>query len=61
MPNLDKTGPDGKGPLTGLGRGNCQGAKKTAVTGTGRAGMGLKRGNGLGRRAGCCRRGPSQD
>jgi len=23
MPNYDGTGPDGKGPMTGLGRGNC--------------------------------------
>ena len=23
MPNFDKTGPNGKGPLTGRGRGNC--------------------------------------
>jgi len=23
MPSLDGTGPDGKGPLTGCGRGNC--------------------------------------
>jgi len=23
MPNLDGTGPSGKGPMTGCGRGNC--------------------------------------
>ena len=23
MPNLDGTGPNGKGPMTGCGRGNC--------------------------------------
>ncbi|MBN1367380.1 MAG: DUF5320 domain-containing protein [Dehalococcoidales bacterium] len=23
MPNLDGTGPDGKGPMTGCGRGKC--------------------------------------
>jgi hypothetical protein len=27
MPALDKTGPEGKGPLTGRGFGNCEGAK----------------------------------
>lgn len=29
MPKLDGTGPQGKGPLTGQKKGNCQGAKKS--------------------------------
>jgi len=28
MPRLDKTGPQGKGPLTGGGAGNCSGGRK---------------------------------
>ena len=40
MPNLDKTGPQGKGPLTGRGLGACG------------CGTGPKKGVGLGRRAG---------
>lgn len=24
MPNFDKTGPEGKGPMTGMGRGKCE-------------------------------------
>ena len=28
MPNKDGTGPTGKGPLTGRGFGNCEGAKE---------------------------------
>ena len=47
MPNKDKTGPQGKGPLTGRGLGPCN-------TGTGirrgsRGGGGRGRGLGLGR------------
>ncbi len=30
MPRLDKTGPDGMGPMTGRGRGDCpQGGRRT--------------------------------
>ena len=43
MPNLDKTGPSGQGPMTGRGAGNCDGV--TSVRGFGR---------GFGR---CCGRG----
>lgn len=28
MPNLDKTGPQGNGPMTGRGMGNCQGGRR---------------------------------
>ncbi len=50
MPNLDGTGPDGQGPKTGRGMGNCDGAKpKNANRAPGR---GLGRGQGLGRGAG---------
>lgn len=27
MPNKDRTGPEGKGPRTGRGMGNCEGAE----------------------------------
>jgi len=30
MPNLDGTGPEGKGPLTGLKRGTCKGSVGTS-------------------------------
>ena len=41
MPNMDGTGPEGKGPLTGRKKGNCEGA----ITPRGR-GLGLGRGQG---------------
>lgn len=44
MPNQDKTGPDGRGPLTGRGLGPCN-ARQIV-------GRGLRRG--FGRRAGFC-------
>lgn len=40
MPGFDKTGPDGKGPMTGRGLGKCGGKEGTA----------LRRGRGFGRR-----------
>jgi len=48
MPNRDGTGPEGKGPRTGRGLGNCP---KTEVKGTGRGpcGNGIPRGGGRGR------------
>ena len=49
MPNLDKTGPRGMGPKTGLRLGKCKGAKPTKP-GKGRVGRGLGRARGLGRR-----------
>ena len=42
MPRLDKTGPQGQGPRTGRGMGNCPG-----TGGTGR-GLGFGRGQGRG-------------
>ena len=52
MPNFDKTGPEGKGPLTGGGCGSCEGAKKECGgNGAGR-GVGRGAGNGAGRGAG---------
>ena len=41
MPNLDRTGPNGQGPMTGRGLGLCKGAK--ALIGTRRRGRGLGR------------------
>ncbi len=53
MPNLDGTGPEGKGPMTGRGYGKCEGAKKPMqqkplARGQGR-GPGRGQGRGLGR------------
>jgi len=47
MPNFDKTGPAGQGPMTGQGLGSCSG------------GMGRGVGSGGGR--GCCGRGFSRN
>jgi len=44
MPGFDKTGPQGKGPVTGGGRGTCRQNEKT--------GKGQGRGQGRGRCAG---------
>jgi len=41
MPNLDGTGPKGRGPRTGRGLGNCKSAKSVK-----RPGRGLGRGQG---------------
>ncbi|MGD0272884.1 MAG: DUF5320 domain-containing protein [Gaiellaceae bacterium] len=49
MPNKDKTGPKGEGPLTGGGRGPCQ--DETGQTAAPR-GFRLGRGMGFGRGAG---------
>ncbi|MFH1682424.1 MAG: DUF5320 domain-containing protein [Candidatus Woesearchaeota archaeon] len=46
MPNLDGTGPEGKGPLTGRKRGKCKGAEPCPY---GR-GQGVGLGGGRGRR-----------
>ena len=47
MPNRDGTGPNGKGPKTGRGMGNC--AKNTTSPNQIGRGQGLGRGNGQGR------------
>ena len=47
MPRGDKTGPEGKGAMTGRGAGQCSGNNNgVPVAGSGR---GLGRGNGAGR------------
>jgi len=55
MPRGDRTGPDGQGPKTGRGGGNCGGSNKNVGkqrTNQGRgSGQGLKKGSGQG-----CRR-----
>jgi hypothetical protein len=43
MPNKDGTGPEGKGPRTGRGAGNCEGA--TPTQGLGRRRQGRNRSN----------------
>lgn len=48
MPNRDKTGPNGKGPRTGRGRGPCKSGPSKPTT---RRGTGRGRGNGRGRRS----------
>ena len=47
MPNRDGTGPEGKGPRTGRGMGNCDSSAKPA----GRPRRAGGRGQGQGRRA----------
>ena len=45
MPNLDGTGPQGKGPVTGRGLGKCEDTKPRADRGSGRGlGQGPDRG-----------------
>lgn len=72
MPGCNGTGPDGKGPLTGGGRGYCakdgQGRTVTAGAGLGRGGRGCARGGGRGAgrgrggmSAGFGQAGPGQD
>ena len=53
MPRRDGSGPQGQGPLTGRGLGNCTGVQNTAY-GYGR-GYGMGMGLGMGRGAGCGR------
>lgn len=50
MPNRDGTGPEGKGPKTGRGMGNCDSGEKPAGRPR-RAGGGRGRGQMQGRRA----------
>mgnify|MGYP002867857178 CR=1 FL=1 len=67
MPNLDGTGPQGQGPLTGRRRGRCRDSEKSeskrndenrdAIYGLGRGGKprgggGFSKGQGQGRRRG---------
>ena len=56
MPGFDRTGPEGKGPLTGRGDGPCLSDSQQSILGKllgrGRGlgrGLGLGRGRGLGR------------
>lgn len=61
MPNLDKTGPEGKGSKTGRGLGNCpdeSGSQRVSRVGRPR-GLG-NRGQGQGRNAGRPRLGQSK-
>jgi hypothetical protein len=56
MPNLDGTGPLGKGPMTGRKLGNCAKGQSTPAAGIGPCGKvrgtGTGRGRGTGRGAG---------
>ncbi len=59
MPNLDATGPQGKGPKTGRGVGNCD-TQKRGLFGLGRGrGRGNRQGSGRGQGRGM--RWPWQD
>lgn len=56
MPGRNGTGPQGKGPVTGGGRGSCRQKRKTVADqcggsgqGRGRSGAGQGRGKGMGR------------
>ena len=51
MPNLDGTGPNGQGPLTGRGAGDCEGIRPM---GGRRMGRGFGRGQGRGQGRGRC-------
>ncbi|KKP39298.1 MAG: hypothetical protein UR28_C0008G0003 [Candidatus Peregrinibacteria bacterium GW2011_GWF2_33_10] len=55
MPNFDKTGPDGQGSMTGQKLGSCVGNQQSGMLGSIRRGMG--RGQGMGRKGGCCTKG----
>jgi len=51
MPNMDKTGPEGKGSKTGRQMGKCKDAKPVRTgRGLGPCGRGMGRGRGFGRR-----------
>lgn len=50
MPNFDKTGPEGKGPMTGRGLGDCAGASGRPFFGRGACPRGRMGGRGLGLR-----------
>jgi hypothetical protein len=56
MPNRDATGPQGEGPMTGRGLGNCTMGSRPRLgrlrDGIGRLGMGLRRMYRRGRRGG---------
>ncbi|MBP7058060.1 DUF5320 domain-containing protein [Candidatus Gracilibacteria bacterium] len=54
MPNHDKTGPTGKGAMTGRGLGACSDPHQVNSTGITKRGIGRRLGNG--RIDGCCRR-----
>ncbi|MHA1550251.1 MAG: DUF5320 domain-containing protein [Alphaproteobacteria bacterium] len=51
MPNMDKTGPEGKGP-TGQGRGTCSNKDKNGSF-EGRCGAGRRPRRGMGQGQGC--------
>lgn len=48
MPNRDKTGPMGQGPLTGRGLGGCKGEIKNTENRPLNRNLGRSRGRGLG-------------
>jgi len=54
MPRGDKTGPEGRGSMTGRGLGNCSGCGEPGYT-TGNRGRGFRRGFGGGFGRGCSR------
>jgi len=52
MPNFDGTGPQGKGPKTGLGKGKCENTNYQAVNQRQSRGLGRRSGAGAGRTQG---------
>ena len=63
MPGLDKTGPGGRGPMTGGNRGLCRGMGGAGFGGSGRGqggGFGLRRGQGSVQAGGDHAAGPSE-
>ena len=49
MPQKDKSGPEGQGPKTGRGMGNCSGSNESGTPGRPKSGRGEGRGRGCGR------------
>ncbi len=58
MPGFDRTGPNGQGPMTGRGMGNCQAAGSGYTLRGRRGGCGFGNGGGRGRRQGFYRNAP---
>lgn len=61
MPNLDRTGPEGKGPMTGRGLGRCKQKPDDDMNTAFGRGMGMRRRTGGGQGKGSRFRGGRED